>query len=150
VSGKRSANLDGSPRSRAVGLGATGSEVDEPALEDRRRHLLQRPVHPPFNSILSSSVPRDVGNAALDGERGDLNLFDVKRLNVWWMGSANHHQCRQACDALSRSIANVIKVAFGDNVVSGVNDPIRVTRVFDTATRTFTAKDHTGASSKSS
>src|SRR5579875_4026466 len=29
------------------GLGAHRVEVDEPALEDRPRHLLQRPVHPP-------------------------------------------------------------------------------------------------------
>ena len=77
-SGKRSAISFGSPVSRPSVL-AHGVEIDEPGLEQRPRHRLQRRVHPPVQLDLVVQRAEDVGDGALllqwwpqDIERGQV------------------------------------------------------------------------------
>ena len=49
------------------GFGADGVEVDEPGLEQRLRHLLQRLVHAPVQLDLVVQRPQDVRDGALFG-----------------------------------------------------------------------------------
>ena len=55
----------GEPGVTSLGLGADGSEVDEPVLEQRPRHRLQRLVHTPIQLDLVVQRTKDVSDGML-------------------------------------------------------------------------------------
>jgi hypothetical protein len=61
-----------------AGVAEDGQEVEKEALEDRRRHLLQRPVHPPVQLDLVVQLTQHVGDALLDGK---IRLGHFERLD---------------------------------------------------------------------
>ena len=70
----------------AVEFGADGVEIDEPALEQRPRHRLQRRVHPPVQLDLVVQRPEHRRDGFLLGDvvesERQVKLCYVARMNV--------------------------------------------------------------------
>ena len=64
----------------SFGLRAGGSEIDEPVLEDRPRHRLQRLVHPAVQVDLVVQIAEDVGDGLLAVQRrkGNFHKTDIR------------------------------------------------------------------------